>query len=155
MKIRKATIKDLDSIIRSLKKNEERGRRLSRKWVEKYFRKDKLILLAFEKNKIIGYSFVDKKEEDEKINRFLDTDKFAAVSIIATDKDNFHKGIGSKLLKESEKYAKKWKKKGVWLDCLKDVIPFYTKNKYKVLGHFMKIKNNKRRRQYVLLKKLK
>jgi ribosomal protein S18 acetylase RimI-like enzyme len=156
MKIRKATRKDFDSLLEFFDKTEKRGKKWAELWINKYLERDKLILLTIEKNKIVGYSFLDKKEEDRRINSFLDTTKFACISIIATDKNLRGKGIGSRLLRESEEYAKKWGKRGVWLDCRKEVISFYLKNKYSLLGYFIKIKNNNnKRRQYVLLKRIK
>lgn len=63
-------------------------------------------------------------------------------------------GIGLKLLDLSDKQAKKWGKKRIWLNCKKDKISFYQRKGYKIVGYFMKQKGNSKKRQYIMEKKL-
>jgi len=155
MKIRKAKKEDFERLLKLLlpivNKPEEKIKRKISKYLLK---KDKTIIVAEDKEKIIGYSFLDYWDDDPKINKFLNSKKFTSIAWIGVDSNYRKQKIGSKLLKYSEKVAKKWKQKGIVLDCRKQVLSFYEKNSYTKAGYFIKKEDVKKpRRQYVMIKK--
>ena len=76
---------------------------------------------------------------------------YALVTWIAFIPEYRERGLGSGMLKECEKYALKWGKKGVWLGCKDNVIPFYKKNGYKQKGTFI---NEKGEEENLMVKEL-
>ena len=157
MKIREAIKRDIPRLINLIRIADNRTKNWARKKIKEYLeRNDRIILLLIDKTKIIGYVFGEEKDDDERISNKLDINQFSAIAHIAIHPDYRNKGIGSKLLKAYEKYSKRWKKKGIVLDCMKDKTPFYKKNNYRNVGYFIKKENVKKpRRQYVMVKKVK
>jgi ribosomal protein S18 acetylase RimI-like enzyme len=156
MKIRKAKPEDKQQFIKLAKKADQRPEYWSEKRFTKLIKeKDSLFLFAEENGKLIGYVGIKKKDYEESFKK-INFEEFAGVAWIAVLPEYREKHVGSKLLKESEKYAKKWKKKGIWLDCRASVLGFYKKHNYKIKGYIMKEKENgKKSRKYFLEKKLK
>ena len=153
MKIRKATKEDKKQFIILAKKADQRPEYWSEHRFTKFIKgKGDIFLFAEEKGKLIGYVGIKKKEEENEFKK-INFDKLACIAWIAVLPGFREKRIGSKLLKESEKYAKKWNKKGIWLDCRVKVLDFYIKNNYKVKGYITKEINNKKFRKYFLEKK--
>jgi len=154
VKIRKATKKDLRQLIKLIQLADGRTKAWAIKKTKKYSEaKNREILVAIVDKKIIGFVMIDKKENDRYLlKRGLDT--FVVVGHIAVHPDYRHKKIGSKLLRICETHIKKWKKRGLVLDCLKDRIPFYKNNGYVNVGYFMRATNGKKCRQYVMIKEV-
>lgn len=151
MRIRKAKPEDKRGFIKIAKEADQRPEYWSGKKFSKFVsNKDCLFLFAEENNKILGYVGLIKKDEDKRVKK-IDFDKYSAIAWIAVSPTCRKKRVGSKLLKSCEKYAKKWKKKGVWLDCRKDLVDFYKKNGYKIKGFFMKENKQKRLRKFYLM----
>ena len=156
MKIRKAKLSEAIKALRLAKEADERFEPYDIKWMKHNLKnKGRVFLVAEDKGKFVGYVGLAKKDSDERVKKKLDIDKKAVVMWIGVLKEYRNKKVGSKLLKACEQQAKKWKKEGIWLDCRKEVLPFYKSNGYKVVAHFTKIIRNKPRRKYVLLKSLK
>jgi ribosomal-protein-alanine N-acetyltransferase len=154
MKIRKIVKKDFDKFVELMVEADNRPKDWAKEKTAEFIgKKNKLILVAEEKGKLIGYVGLKERDEDERIKK-VDFDKYASVTWIAVLPEFRGKSIGSKLLKSCEKYAKKWGKKGIWLDCRKEVLKFYKRNEYKVVSSFIKEVKTKKRKQYVLLKKI-
>jgi ribosomal protein S18 acetylase RimI-like enzyme len=155
MKIRKAIKEDRKQFIILAKKADQRPKYWSERRFTKFIReKGNLFLFAEEKDKLIGYVGIKRKEEEEGFTK-INFDNLACIAWIAVLPGFREKRIGSHLLKESEKYAKKWKKEGIWLDCRYKVLDFYIKNNYHVKGCIIKEINNKKFRKYFLEKRWK
>ena len=152
MKIQVLKSVDVKRALKCMKKADDRFDSYDNRRIARYIKKpNHLILMASIKGKFVGYCGLMMEDDDIKIERLVDINKFLAVSWIGVLPEYKEMGIGSKLLKASEKYTKRFKTKGIWLDCRKDKVPFYEKNGYKKVGYFMK----KGQRQYVMLKRLK
>jgi ribosomal protein S18 acetylase RimI-like enzyme len=156
MKIRKAKSEDKSKFIKLAKKADQRPEYWSEKRFTKFIKEeDGLFLFVEDKGKLIGYVGLKKKDVEEKFKK-INFNEFACIAWIAVLPEYRGKNVGLMLLKESEKYAKKWGKKGIWLDCRESVLGFYTKYNYKIKGYIMKEnENGKKRRKYFLEKKLK
>ncbi len=102
------------------------------------------------KNLIIGFSGVKGEDLEENVSETLNKD-YALITWIALIPEYRKKGFGSKILKECEKYALRWKKKGIWLGCKDEVISFYEKNGYKPKGIFI---NEKGKAENLMVKEL-
>jgi ribosomal protein S18 acetylase RimI-like enzyme len=154
MKIRKAKPGDKKQFIQLASKADQRPEYWSEPRFIKFIKeKGNIFLFAEEKGRLVGYIGLKEWEEDIKI-KGIDFNKFACVAWIAVLPESRKKGVGSKLLKEAEKYARKWKKEGIWLDCRKRVLGFYKKNDYKIKGYFIKEYECKKFRKYVLEKRI-
>jgi ribosomal protein S18 acetylase RimI-like enzyme len=155
MKIRKAGKEDKKQFVHLAKQADHRSDYWSERRFNKFIKENgNLFLFAEEKGELVGYIGIKKKEEDIKI-KGIDFDKLTCVAWIAVLPDFRKRGIGSSLLREAEKYAKKWKKEGIWLDCRKRVLRFYERNGYKSKGFFIKEKEGKKFRKYFLEKRIK
>jgi ribosomal protein S18 acetylase RimI-like enzyme len=151
MKIRKATLKDSKNFL-------ELARRADRYpvyWSKSRFpnfinNSDQMIFLAEEKGKLLGFLGFMKNYSNKKAKiRFEDLGYISWIAVLPSARK---RAIGSKLLKEAGKYAKKIGKKGIWLACEKDVVAFYKKNGYKLKGYFMKEYKGKKYRKYFMEK---
>ncbi len=152
MKIREAIKSDKKDFINLAKKADQRPSYWSESRFIKFIKENNNIFLFVEKNdKLIGYIGIKKTESENKFKK-IRFDKLACIEWIAVLPEFRNKGIGSKLLQESEKYLKKWGKEGFWLDCRKKVLGFYKKNGYKVKGYLIKKDKNKNFRKYFLEK---
>jgi len=155
MKIRKATEKDIPQLILLIKKSFEK----SKSWAidetnNVINKKEGVIYVAVDNNKFIGFIGLKKYQERPWAEKFIDFKKSIALSWIALLKEYRGKGIGSKLLDVADEQVKKWGKERIWLNCKEDRINFYKRNGYEVVGYFMKQREEGKRRQYIMEKKL-
>lgn len=156
MKIRKARKDDFDSVVKLFQEADGRTKKWAVDRTTKFLNSsNKCILLAFEGKKPIGFVGIKKEDKDPRTAKFIDSKNTASVSWIALLENYRGKGYGSKLLNRADIEVKNFRKKQVWLDCRKRVLPFYIRNGYKVKGYFIKEVKGKKRRQYILLKRLK
>jgi ribosomal protein S18 acetylase RimI-like enzyme len=142
MKIRKIKKSDFENVVNLFIEADER----SREWAEN---KARDLLLAEEDEALIGFVCI-KKDAEIPENMKKKGEKFSHLAWIAVSKKHRYKGVGSKLLKASERYAKKFLSNSIELGCAKTKIPFYEKNGYEIRGHYIK----KKLREYVMIKKL-
>jgi len=156
MKIRIANEGDALELIKLIQLADNRTLEVASKKVKKIIKSDKeFFLIAVKNNKIAGYLLFAIVEEDENASRFLDTTKFSCICWIAVHPDFRNNNIGTKLLLESEKYAKKYRKIGVWLDCREKVVKFYEKNGFSVVGKYDKETSSGQLKPcYVMIKKV-
>ncbi|HPD81781.1 MAG TPA: GNAT family N-acetyltransferase [Candidatus Pacearchaeota archaeon] len=153
MKIVKAKEEDIQNLIELMIDADNRNKEWAEDRANKFVlnkNQDKLILLARENNKLIGYLGI-KKYEDNPAKKFTKLDNYAWITWIAILPKYRGKGIGSILLNSADKYIKKFDKKGVLLDCKEKLISFYNKNGYIMLGKY----EDKGALRYVMEKKLK
>ncbi len=135
MNIRKATEEDSPELISLIQLADNRTEEAASKKVRKIMRsKEGSFIVAMEKNKLIGYLLFIATEPDKNAQRFLNTGKYSCICWIAVHPEYRDRQIGSKLLKEAEKYASQNNKEGLWLDCREKVINFYKKNGFDVVG---------------------
>ena len=138
MEIRKAIQKDAPELINLIQIADNRTLEVASKKVGKFIGSDKgFFLIAIENKKIIGYLLFMIKEDDEKASEFLDINNYSCICWIAVHPDFRGKNIGSRFVKESKKYAKRYKK-GIWLDCREKEVPFYEQNGFKNIGIYPK-----------------
>jgi ribosomal protein S18 acetylase RimI-like enzyme len=151
--INKAKEKDIEPLIdlmmNATNKNKEWSEYRAKKFVINKD-KDRLILIAKDNNKLIGYMGI-KEYEDNPARDFVNLKDYIWITWIAILPKYRDKGLGSILLKSAEKYAKEFMKTGILLNCKEKVITFYDKNGYSRLGEY----NDKGASRYVLSKKLK
>jgi len=151
MKIRKATIKDSKKFTELAKRADRYPAYWSKSRFPNFIKNpEQMILLIGDKGKLIGFVGLMKKYLDKRVIKKLNLEKLSYIAWIAVLPDYRNKKIGSRLLKVCEKYTGSWKKKGIWLTCKKDVVPFYEKSKYKVKGYFIKKIGNKKFRKFIL-----
>lgn len=94
-------------------------------------------MIILENNdELIGFVGIKGEDIEEKVPITFNND-YALITWIAILPNYRKDGLGSKLLEECEKYAKKWKKKGIWTGCRDKVISFYVKNGYRKSGTFI------------------
>jgi GNAT superfamily N-acetyltransferase len=151
MKITEAKEKDIEDLIKLMINVGNRDKDWSEYRANKFvINKDKLILIAKEDNKLIGYIGI-KKYEDNPAREFVNLNNYIWVTWIAILQEYRSKGIGSILLNSVEKYVKKFKKIGILLDCREKVISFYNRNEYSIVGKYQ----DKGAPRYVMEKQLK
>ncbi len=139
MIFRKAELNDKDELIQLIKLADNRTEEAASRKVRKFIDSEKgFFILAVEKKKIVGYLLFMVQEEDENASRFLNLGDYSCVCWIAVHPVFRKKSIGTKLLSESEKFAKKENKKGLWLDCRENVLEFYEKNGFRNVGVYQK-----------------
>jgi ribosomal protein S18 acetylase RimI-like enzyme len=157
MKIRRAKIKDTEELIKVIQLADGRTEEIARRKVKKYSeKKDGFFLIVLENEKLIGYALFDLYNEEIEANKYVDIREHASVCWIAVLQEFRMKKIGSRLLKEAERYTKKFGKKGVWLGCREGVIGFYEKNEYKNKGNYLrKTSSGIMKPYYIMVKELK
>ena len=141
-----------------MKQADYRPEEWSKPKIEKYLKKEShAILLAIEKKQIVGYIGLKEVENEDKVIRMIlgdAVDTFGCVEWIAVHPSHRGKGIASLLLQAAEKWMKKRKRQGVWLDCRMKVIPLYEKNGYVLAGSFEgSSKSGQSAAKYVLIKR--
>lgn len=144
MKIRELELKDKDKWIKLVYLADNRDRSWAEEKFETYVgsRKKKRIVVSEENGELIGFVGIKGENIKENVSLELNND-YCVVNWIAVLPDFRKAGIGSKLLNECEKYARKWGKKGIWLGCQVKTMPFYERNGYKLDGEFVNIKGKK------------
>ena len=151
MKIRKATKKDIEKLKELMYKTDERMKYLKNKDIMKYLiAKDRAILIAEYKDALIGYIGLKRYEKDTEIKK-IDFNNSAAIMWIGVSKEYRKKGVGKRLMFASEKYAKKFKKQYIYLDCSRNLIKFYEKIGYIIVSKY----RQNRKIKFVMVKKLK
>jgi GNAT superfamily N-acetyltransferase len=139
MKIRKAKKEDAEELIKVIQIADGRTEEIARRKVDKYNKKkDGFFLVAVEDEKIIGYALFDKYDKELSAKQYVNIDEYDAICWIAVLPEFRMKYIGSELLKEAEKYCRKFKKKGIWLGCREKVLVFYEKNGYLNKGNYLR-----------------
>lgn len=127
-----------------------------KRWAEQKFKsyvkvkKKKKILVVEEKSRLIGFVGIKGQDIEEKVEDALNKD-YLLITWIAIIRDRRKKGLGSRILKECERYALTWKKKGIGLGCNNKIIPFYEKNGYKKVGRFI---NDAGREENLMIKEM-
>jgi ribosomal protein S18 acetylase RimI-like enzyme len=156
VKVCKARPKDFDKIFNLINPIVNKPSEKVKSKIYKYLTKrEKVLLVAKDKKKLIGYTFVDFSDDDPKTKKLVkDSTEYTSIAWVGVDENYRKKGVGARLLRKAEKITKKWKRKGMVLDCRKAVIPFYEKSGFKKAGYFIKPKKNKKRRQYVMEKRV-
>lgn len=152
MKIREVKIGDRVNWIKLVKLADNRNEEWAKEKFNSFLasKKMKRLLVIEEKKKLIGFVGIKGEDLEENVSENLNKN-YALINWIALIPEYRKKGFGSKILKECEKYSLKWKKKGIWLGCRDEVIPFYEKNKYKKQGTFI---NDKGKTENLMVKEL-
>lgn len=158
LKIRVAQEKDTKELAALMRSADYRPEEWSLPKIKKYLRKEgHTILLALEGGKIRGYVGLKEVENEDDLIRTIigdNIDSCGCVEWIAVHLSHRGKGVASRLLKSAEIWARKRKRKGVWLDCRASVIPLYEKNGYDLVGSYEgRSKANRPAVKYVFLKK--
>lgn len=156
MIIRKALVDDKDELIKVIKLSDGREEERIIRKVEKCIgAKTCFFIVAIENEKIVGYLLFEIQDDDKNAEKLIDINNFASVCWIGVLPEFRNRHFGSGLLEEAIKYAKGFRKQGIWLDCREDVLGFYNKNGYKNMGNYEKIdKKGKIKPQYVMVKEL-
>ena len=152
IKIREIAISDKKEWIKLAELSDNRNKEWAEQKFDNYLesKKKKRLLVAEENGKLIGFSGIKGEDLEENVSEILNKD-YALVTGIAFIPEYRKKNLGSKMLKECEKYALKWEKKGIWLGCKDNVIPFYEKKGYKSKGTFI---NEKGKKENLMVKEL-
>lgn len=139
MKLRKAEEKDIERVVKFMFEVDGRAQEEADERVRKFIldnRGIRLVIIAEEKGEILGYIGLKKSEDEDESLKYVKNKDEAHVVWIAVHPEHRGKGIGKKLLKEAEKYARKWGKNGIWLDCRLDRQKFYENSKYSLVGTY-------------------
>ncbi len=152
IKIREIAASDKKEWIKLTKLSDNRNKEWAEQKFDNYLesKKKKRILVAEEDGKLIGFSGIKGEDLEENVSEMLNKN-YVLVTWIAFIPEYRKKGLGSKILKECEKYAVRWEKRGIWLGCKDDVIPFYEKNGYKSKGTFI---NEKGKKENLMVKEI-
>ncbi|MBS3082066.1 GNAT family N-acetyltransferase [Candidatus Pacearchaeota archaeon] len=150
MKIRELELNDKPNWIRLVKLADNRDYLWAKQKFDSYVlsKKKKRLVIVEENDNLIGFAGIKGEDIEENVKSEL-IKEYLLITWIAFIPEFRNKGLGSKLLTVCEKYAKKWKKKGIWLGCRDEVIPFYEKNKYKKIGMFI---NNGEKEENLIVK---
>ncbi len=155
MRIRELKEKDIPQWIELVNKADNRDK----KWAIQRFRryvgskKMKKIFVIEKDNELIGFMGIKGQDNEENVNEDLNKN-YLLVCWIALLPQYRRRGIGSKLLKYSKKFVKKWKKKGIFLGCNDKKIMFYEKNKFIKTGKFINGKGIKENLMITGVKKI-
>jgi ribosomal protein S18 acetylase RimI-like enzyme len=142
MKIRELKRKEIKPWIELVQLADNRDEEWAKQRFDSFVssRKKKKLLVVEEKSNLIGFVGIKGEGLEENVKPELNKE-YMEINWIAIVPKFRNKGFGSKLLIECEKYARKWKKKGIWLGCRDEIIPFYKKYGYKEEGTFINYKN--------------
>lgn len=153
MKIREMIVKDKENWIKLAKEADNRDKEWAEQKFESYVttKKKRKLIICENNNQLIGFMGIKGEDIGENVSSKLNND-YILITWIAILSSFRKTGIGSKLLKECEKYVKKWNKKGIWLGCRIKVIPFYERNGYKRNGTFV---NEKGKEENLMVKEIK
>lgn len=153
MKIREITFADKDNWIKLVELSDNRDKEWAEQKFESYINsKDKKRLLVVEENgNLVGFSGIKGENLGENVSVALNND-YALITWVALIPEYRKKGIGSKILRECDKYAVKWNKKGIWTGCRDKVIPFYEKSGFIKSGTFI---NDKGQIENLMVKEIK
>ncbi len=136
MIIRKAESSDFDNLVELMINSDNREKTWAEEKAGSYTNSNKkLILVAEDNGKLIGFAGV-KKYEDNGARAFVDLDNFIWITWIAVLPEFRKKNVGSALLKAADNYIKFFEKSGIVLDCRRKVVEFYQKNNYKLAGEY-------------------
>ena len=140
IKIRPIKLEDASKLVELMKIADYRPEEWSQPKIRKYLKKEgHVILVAHQGKKLVGYLGLKEVEnEDSRIRALLGTrvDIFGCAEWMAVHPKQRGRGIASSLLKAAEGWMKRHKRKGVWLDCRKSVMPLYEKNRYVLAGTY-------------------
>lgn len=152
IKIREIAISDKKKWIKLAELSDNRNGEWAEQKFDNYLesKKKKRLLVAEESGRLIGFSGIKGEDLEENVLETLNKN-YALITWIAFIPEYRKKGLGSKMLKECEKYALKWEKKSIWLGCKDDLISFYEKNGYKTKGTFI---NDKGKKENLMVKEL-
>ena len=140
IKISPGNRNEISDVVRLMIKSDHRDELWAKHRASKYLlneNKDRLILLARDKNDLIGYAGI-VKYDDNPAGDFVNLDDYSWITWIAVLPEYRNKGIGSLLLKFAEQHSKDFMKKGILLDCREKLLPFYERNGYNLIGSYMK-----------------
>jgi ribosomal protein S18 acetylase RimI-like enzyme len=138
MKIRELNKKDRKQWIPFVKEANDRDKKWAIQKFNRYIntKKKKRMFVIENKGKLIGFMGIKGEDNEEKVSDELNQN-YLLICWIAIHPDHRGRGIGSNLLKHSEKHLKRWKKKGIFLGCSNKRIPFYERNGYTKEGTFL------------------
>lgn len=153
MKIREIKKEDRRKWIKLVQLADNRNKEWAEQKFDSYLdsKKKKRLLIMEENDKLIGFVGIKGEDVEENVSEVLNKE-YALITWIALIPEYRKKGLGSEILKECEKYARKWGKKGIWLGCREKIIPFYEKKGYHREGTFI---NDHGREEYLMLKEMK
>lgn len=138
-KIRKARLDDAEELIELIKLADNRSEEVARKKVRKYIESDNgFFVIAVENSKVVAYLLFMITEEDKNASRFISVGDYSCICWIAVHPEFRKLHFGSKLLNEAGKQASGYDKRGIWLDCRKNVAKFYEKNGFIRTGNYLK-----------------
>lgn len=143
LKIRKLKENEIEELAEVMNKADNRTLEWARDRINTFDGIRKVLLVAEIRGKIVGYVGLKIKEKEDRASEFINLNNLACLLWIAVLPEYHGKGIGSRLIKACNKYAKKWNKSGIWLDCYESKIPFYEKAGYVIKGKYLD--NNKLR----------
>ena len=152
MKIREIKKEDRQKWIKLVQLTDNRNKEWAEQKLDSYLdsKKKKRLLIVEENGKLIGFVGIKGEDVEENVSEILNKE-YVLITWIALIPKYRKKGLGSQILKECEKYARKWKKKGIWLGCKEKIIPFYEKNGYHKEGTFI---NDDGREEYLMLREI-
>lgn len=138
MKIRELKPNDLEKWINLVERADNRNKEWALRKFESFVlnKCSKKLLVVQERNKLVGFAGIKAEAKEKGIPKEINQN-FMFLTWIAFLPEFRARGYGSKLLKKAEKYAFKWNKKGIFLGCRDEVIPFYERNGYKKQGNFI------------------
>ena len=153
MKIRLLKLRDKENWIKLAKDADNRNREWAVQKFESYVmtKKRKKLIVCEDNKQLVGFCGLKGVDMDENVSLELNN-YYALITWIAILPSFRKAGFGSLLLNECEKYARKWKKKGIWLGCRITIIPFYERNGYEHKGTFI---NEKGKEENLMVKELK
>lgn len=139
MNIRIANENDVENLIELMQEADGRSEEWATKRANKYTHKpDRLIFVAEEDSKLVGFSGMTKFEIDLDVSKYVNVESFSILTWIAVHPELRLSGIGSKLLSRCYDQATSiWEKQGIWLTCREKVLPFYFKNRFNIAGSYM------------------
>ncbi|MBS3144068.1 GNAT family N-acetyltransferase [Candidatus Woesearchaeota archaeon] len=152
MKIREIKKEDRQKWIKLVQLTDNRNKEWAEQKLDSYLdsKKKKRLLIVEENGKLIGFVGIKGEDVEENVSEILNKE-YVLITWIALIPKYRKKGLGSQILKECEKYARKWEKKGIWLGCKEKVIHFYEKNGYHKEGTFI---NDDGREEYLMLREI-
>lgn len=154
--VRTVAEKDIQTLVALMRIADYRPDEWSSQIIKKYLRKKgQEILVLEQKGALLGYVCLNYVEnEDPEIRKIIghSIDDIGCVEWIAVHSNYRGRGFASQLLLAAKQWMRKNKRRGIWLDCRKNVVSAYEKNSYTIAGTYDKqSKKSMKIKKYVLV----
>jgi hypothetical protein len=135
MEIRRATLEDTLPLA-ELMHRVGKSRSKSEKSASLVNSQERAILVVEDESRLLGYAIMKKRKEDHNAAGFVCVKNFSFLAGVRLDPEFENPDYRSRLVLACDSIARKWGKRGIWLNCREDAKKFYESNGYDPRGEY-------------------